>query len=224
MSPTPRPSCALRIPPPSQGIHGSFDADDTLTFIGSRGRRIYRQVWAVMAVTVYVAYLVYRGAYTINPDALIFSVAVYLAEVHGLFSLIFFYFQVWTLRGRRVRALQTPLTVDAFITTYNEDVDLLRQTVRAAINMRYPHRTFVLDDGRREAVRALCDELGCHYMTRPDNKHAKAGNWNHAFRQTDADVIATFDADHVPRADFLERTLGFFDDERVGLVQVPQRY
>lgn len=221
MSSTPRPSCALRIP---QGNHDPFDADDTLTFIGGRGRRIYRQAWAVMAIAIYFAYLVYRGVYTINPDALIFSVAVYLAEVHGLFSLVFFYFQVWTLRGRRVRALQTPLTVDAFITTYNEDVDLLRQTVRAAINMRYPHRTFVLDDGRREAVRALCAELGCHYVTRPDNKHAKAGNWNHAFRQTDADVIATFDADHVPRADFLERTLGFFDDERVGLVQVPQRY
>jgi len=207
-----------------QGPRGSFDADDTLEYVDSRSRRLYRQAWAVTAIAIYLAYLVYRGAYTINPNALIFSLAVYLAEVHGLFSLIFFYFQVWTLRRRRVRVPQTPLRVDVFITTYNEDPILLRQTVRAAINMRHRHRTFVLDDGRRPAVRSLCLELGCDYLTRPDNQHAKAGNWNHAFQQTDADVIATFDADHVPRADFLERTLGFFDDERVALVQVPQRY
>jgi cellulose synthase (UDP-forming) len=90
--------------------------------------------------------------------------------------------------------------------------------------MRYPHRTYLLDDGRRSAVRALAEELGCTYITRADNAHAKAGNWNNAFRRTEGEVIATFDADHVPRPDFLERTLGFFRDPRVALVQVPQHY
>jgi cellulose synthase (UDP-forming) len=90
--------------------------------------------------------------------------------------------------------------------------------------MRYPHRTFVLDDGRRTEVKALCDELGCEYVTRDTNEHAKAGNWNHAFARTSGAFIATFDADHVPRADFLERTLGFFADPKVAFVQVPQRY
>jgi len=202
----------------------AFNADTSLVHVDPPSRRAYRQVVAVTAVAVYAVYLVYRGLFTINPDALVFSLAVYLAEIHGFFSLIFFYSQIWSLRGRTVRPLQTPLTVDVFITTYNEDIDLLRQTVRAAIQMRHPHRTFVLDDGRRPAVRGLCAELGCEYLTRADNAHAKAGNWNHAFLQTDADLIATFDADHVPRADFLERTLGFFDDPKVALVQVPQRY
>jgi cellulose synthase (UDP-forming) len=202
----------------------AFNADSTLVYIDPPARRAYRHVVAVAAIAIYAVYLIYRGLYTINPEARVFSLTVYLAEIHGFFSLIFFYFQIWTLRGRRVRPLQSSLTVDAFITTYNEDVTLLRQTVRAAIQMRHPHRTFVLDDGRRPEVRALCEELGCEYLTRPDNAHAKAGNWNHAFMQTNADLIATFDADHVPRADFLERTLGFFDDPKVALVQVPQRY
>ncbi len=212
----------------STGDHGvaaaQFDADTTLVHSDSPRRHTHRHVVALIAVAVYMVYLAYRGFYTLNPDALVFSLAVYLAEIHGFFSLVFYYFQVWTLRTRTVRPLEAPLTVDAFITTYNEDVDLLRQTVRAAIGMRHPHRTFVLDDGRRPAVRALCAELGCEYVTRPDNAHAKAGNWNHAFERTDADLIATFDADHVPRADFLERTLGFFDDPKVAIVQVPQRY
>ena len=197
---------------------------DTLNYVDSPARRRYRKAVAVSAVAIYLGYLIYRGLFTLNPDALVFSLAVYLAEIHGFFSLVFYYFQIWELRERHVPELAMPLTVDAFITTYNEDVDLLRQTVRAAINMRYPHRTFVLDDGRRPDVKALCDELGCEYLTRPDNTHAKAGNWNHAFQRTAADVIATFDADHVPRADFLERTLGFFNDPKVAFVQVPQRY
>lgn len=201
-----------------------FDSDSTLTHLDPPGRRALRHASAVTALLIYAVYLGYRGLYTLNPDALVFSLAVYFAEIHGFFSLFFYYFQVWTMRGRIVRPPMSSPTVDVFITTFNEEVDLLRQTVRAAVNMRYPHRTFVLDDGRRAEVRALCEELGCDYITRDTNEHAKAGNWNNAFATTTGTLIATFDADHVPRADFLERTLGFFDDPRVALVQTPQRY
>ena len=173
---------------------------------------------------MYAGYLTYRLLYTINHDAIVFSSLLYFAELHGFLSLFFYFHSAWAIRGRRVVAPPAGLTVDVFITTYNEDVELLRKTVRAAIAMRYPHRTFVLDDGRRAAVRAMAEELGCEYVTRGDNRHAKAGNWNNAFALTDGDVIATFDADHVPRPEFLERTLGFFTDPKVALVQVPQLY
>ena len=201
-----------------------FNADDTRVFLVGPVKRHAIRVAAVLALVVYASYLVYRALYTINPQALGFSLAVYFAELHGFFSLGLYFHQVWALRGRRVVAPPEGLTVDVFITTYNEDVDLLRQTVRAAVAMRYPHRTWVLDDGRRAEVRALAEELGCTYVTRADNAHAKAGNWNNGFRLSDGDFIATLDADHVPRPDFLERTLGFFRDARVALVQVPQQY
>lgn len=201
-----------------------LNSDDTLTFADGPARRLITRVVSVAALGVYAIYLVYRALYTINVDALTFSLLVYFAELHGFLSLFFYFHQVWGLRARRVVDPAAGLRVDVFVTTYNEDVDLLRQTLRAAVAMRYPHRTFVLDDGRRPAVRRLAEDLGCHYVTRSDNAHAKAGNWNNAFRQTDADVIATFDADHVPRPEFLERTLGFFRDPKVALVQVPQQY
>ena len=203
---------------------GAFDADTTLVHADAPARRYLRHGVALVALAIYLGYLLYRGWFTLNPEALAFSVAVYLAEIHGFFSLAFYFFQTWTIRSRRVPPAPPGLSVDVFITTYNEDVELLRQTVRGAIQMRYPHRTYVLDDGRREEVRALCAELGCDYLARDTNEHAKAGNWNHAFARTSGAVIATFDADHVPRADFLERTLGFFADPKVALVQVPQRY
>jgi len=201
-----------------------FNADDTLVSLDSPGTRFLTRATAVTALLIYAGYLAYRAAFTINQDALIFSLAVYFAEVHGFFSLFLFFHQTWHLRGRRVVEPEKNLTVDVFITTYNEDVELLRQTVRAAVAIRYPHGTYILDDGRRPAVRALAEELGCHYVTRSDNKHAKAGNWNNAFMQTKADFIATFDADHVPRPEFLDRTLGFFRDSKVAIVQVPQQY
>jgi cellulose synthase (UDP-forming) len=201
-----------------------FNADETLEYLDGPIRRGAARVVSVAALAIYAAYLVYRALFTINYDALTFSLLVYFAELHGFLSLFFYFHQVWGLRKRRVVTPEAGISVDVFVTTYNEDVDLLRQTLRAAVAMRYPHRTFVLDDGRRPAVRRLAEDLGCRYVTRSDNAHAKAGNWNNAFRQTDADLIATFDADHVPRPEFLERTLGFFRDPAVALVQVPQQY
>ena len=201
-----------------------FDADSTLVLDESPARRWFTRLTIVGALAVYLAYLAYRARYTINHDALVFSLLVYFAELHGFFSLAFYFHTAWTRRRRRVVEPVKDLKVDVFITTFNEDVDLLRTTVRAAVGMRYPHRTYVLDDGRRPAVRAMAEDLGALYMTRVDNADAKAGNWNNAFAATDADFIATFDADHVPRPEFLERTLGFFRDPKVALVQAPQQY
>ena len=201
-----------------------FNADETLISRESRSKRLVTRSVSVAALLVYAAYLTYRVLFTINPNALVFSLVVLFAEVHGFIALFLYFHQLWHLRRRQLVQPPSGLKVDVFVTTYNEDVELLRQTLRAAVAMRYPHNTFVLDDGRREAVRALAQEVGCRYITRPDNKHAKAGNWNNAFKQTDADLIATFDADHVPRPEFLERTLGFFRDPKVAIVQVPQQY
>ena len=152
---------------------------------------------------------------------------MYFAEVHGFLSLLFYFHQCTTLRRRDVTPPPPGLRVDVFITTYNEELDLLRQTIRG----RGGH---ALPPPRRScstmAVAPTCvplaEELGAHYITRHDRTHAKAGNWNNAFKQTDADFIATFDADHVPRPAFLERTLGFFRDPegrlRPGAAAVPQ--
>ena len=203
---------------------GDFNADDTLVSLERPLRRVVTAGASIVALLVYAGYLVYRAAFTINHDAIVFSLVVYFAELHGFVSLFLYFHQLWHLRGRKVVPPAAGLSVDVFVTTYNEDVDLVRQTLRAAVAMRYPHETYVLDDGRRPAVRALADEIGCHYITRDDNAHAKAGNWNNAFKQTRGALIATFDADHVPRPDFLERTLGFFRDPKVGLLQVPQQY
>lgn len=115
--------------------------------------------------------------------------------------------------------------VDVFIPTYDEPTTILRRTVIGCQAMEYPCKTvYLLDDTRRPEVQALAEELGCEYLTRPDNTHAKAGNLNHAIAHTDGDLIASFDADFIPTRNFLQRTVGFFQDPQVALVQTPQSF
>ncbi|MBV5261175.1 glycosyltransferase [Synechococcus moorigangaii CMS01] len=116
-------------------------------------------------------------------------------------------------------------TVDVLIPTYNEPADILRRTVIGCQAMDYERKQiYLLDDLRRPQIRALAAELGCHYFDRPDNSHAKAGNVNHALGQIHGELVVIFDADFIPTTDFLTRTVGFFQDEKVAMVQTPQNF
>jgi cellulose synthase (UDP-forming) len=127
----------------------------------------------------------------------------------------------------RLRALppdQLP-SVDLYIPTYNEPFEVLEKTITGALCLDYPNvRLWVLDDGRRPWLKEFCEGKGVGYLTRSDNAHAKAGNINHALTKTDAEFVAIFDADFIPQRNFLMRTLGFFSDPSIGIVQVPHAF
>ncbi len=137
--------------------------------------------------------------------------------------------------------------VDVFITTYDEDPELLKTTIIAATQLRYPAQklhVYVLDDGgthqmlhqkdpaRRRAamsranrVKAIASAYGAHYMARQKNIHAKAGNLNDALHVTQGKFVVVLDCDHVPAEDFIERTLGFFlNDAKLFLVQTAHHF
>ncbi|HEV3024043.1 MAG TPA: glycosyltransferase, partial [Pirellulales bacterium] len=97
--------------------------------------------------------------------------------------------------------------VDVFLTTYNEGREFVERGIVAAKALDYPRfKVWVLDDGRRDWLRDLCAEREVGYFRRPDNKHAKAGNVNHAFKLTKGELFAVFDADFTPHRRFLYRT------------------
>jgi len=127
----------------------------------------------------------------------------------------------------RLRSLPTATlpSVDVYIPTYTEPFDVLEKTITGALCLDYPNfSVWVLDDGRRPWLKRLCEAKGVGYLTRPDNSHAKAGNINHALTKTNADFVAVFDADFIPQRDFLIRTMGFFSDPKIGIVQVPHAF
>lgn len=126
---------------------------------------------------------------------------------------------LWPMRVRGKR-----VAVDVFITVYGEELTKIAATVAAAVAMRGEHRTWVLDDGRSDDVRALADRLGARYVRRLSSNGAKAGNINHALTLAKGDYFAVFDADFVPGKDFLSETVPFFADGSIAFVQTPQTY
>lgn len=179
---------------------------------------------AVMTAAYLVYYLVWRASETLNPAALAFSLVLLAADAQGIVSFFLFAFMTWNLETRPPFRLAAGLTVDVFMPTFNEPVEVLEATLTGCAGITYPHTTYVLDDGRRPEVEALAARLGCRYLTRPDNRHAKAGNLNAALARTGGEFIVILDADTVPQPDYLDRTLGYFVDERVALVQLPQEF
>ncbi len=146
-------------------------------------------------------YLVYRALFTLNLEgtyATAVSLMLYGAELFGGVSLALYFLQVWDTTEPQEREPLEGVTIDVLVPTYNEDVDLLRGTLKACANLELPHNSYVLDDGKRDEVRELAKDLGVRYITRDNNHHAKAGNLNHALEQTDGDFVVINGTDHVP--------------------------
>ena len=121
--------------------------------------------------------------------------------------------------------------VDVFITVAGEPVDIVEETALAARDMDYPHhRVYVLNDGlvaRKDnwkEIEAMAKRIGVGCITRTVPGGAKAGNINNGLAQTSAPYFVIFDADHVPHADFLQKTMPYFEDPLMGFVQTPQYY
>ena len=182
-------------------------------------------------------YLVWRSLSTLNLSSPLngtFSIGLFALELLTLSGSLIQLVLLLRVRDRRPEADRlsvdvlngryTP-TVDILIPTYNEPEFILRRTIIGCQALNYLHKTiYLLDDTRRPEIKALAAELGCEYKTRPDNAHAKAGNLNHTIPHIEGELIVIFDADFVPTKNFLTRTVGFFQDAQVALVQTPQTF
>lgn len=194
----------------------------------------------VLSVVTTMRYFYYRTSYTLNFDGVvngIFCLLLYAAEMYAIATLMLAYFQTLKVRDRQPIDLNTfPreqwLSVDIYIPTYNEEVEIVRKTALGALATDYPYdkkHVYILDDGRaekyrdrREQLRQMCDELGCTLLTRDNNDHAKAGNINTALPKTTGDLVLILDCDHIPVRSFLQETVGFFIvDPKVAMVQTP---
>jgi GT2 family glycosyltransferase len=114
--------------------------------------------------------------------------------------------------------------VDCMVTTHREPVSLIEPTVIAALRVRGIRNVLVLGNYERAEVRALAARLGARYHCRGSSEFAKAGSLNAGLKHTDAEFVLLLDADHIVLPQFLERTLGYFDDPAVAFVQTPQSF
>ncbi|WP_267426897.1 UDP-forming cellulose synthase catalytic subunit [Methylobacterium sp. GC_Met_2] len=214
-------------------------------------RGLARMLFLALGTTVVIRYVYWRLTGTLpaldDPVSFGLGVVLALAELYCVLILtVSLIINVEPLaRGAAPTLPEAELpTVDIFIPSYNESVEILGVTLAAARNLDYPAGracVWLLDDGgtdqkcadadparaetarsRRAELQALCAALGARYLTRARNEHAKAGNLNNGLTQARADLILVLDADHAPFRPFLRETVGLFaQDPKLFLVQTP---
>jgi len=188
-----------------------------------------------LSLAVSTRYIFWRLTETLtfgSPFSLFLGMGLLGAEIYAMTVLVLGYAQTaWPLGRKPMPLPEDPATwptVDVYIPTYNEPMSIVRATVLAAMSIDWPPdkmRVWLLDDGKREEFREFAESIGCGYITRTNNQHAKAGNLNNAMTQTDGEFIAIFDCDHIPTRAFLQLTMGWLVGQpNIALVQTPHHF
>lgn len=206
-----------------------------LFLMGFSKKRSVSVIMVVMSILLSTRYMYFRLTQTLHFNSeieTILGMGLFLAEVYVWVMLLLSYLQtVWPLK-REIVPLPDDMTqwptVDVYIPTYNEPLDVVRDTVLAAQCIDYPSdkmNIYLLDDGKRREFAVFAADVGVGYITRNDNNHAKAGNLNHAMKLTQGELITVFDCDHVATRIFLQATVGgFLKDPKLALVQTPHYF
>ncbi|MBL8029889.1 MAG: glycosyltransferase [Candidatus Doudnabacteria bacterium] len=162
-----------------------------------------------------------------------------IGEIFHLWQALTYGYTVWYLNDTNQTRLVTTApkealffpAVDVFITVAGEPLEIVEETIQAAIKIDYPKfKVFLLNDGyilKKENWKntiSLAAKYKIRCITRKFSGGAKAGNINNALKLTKSPLVAILDADHIPHEDFLKKTVPHFYDEKVGFVQSPQFY
>ena len=205
------------------------------------------KIWYFINMFCSIMYLVWRLFFTIPFGFGIVSVVtgffLLIIEVMGMVEAFVHYANMYNVQPYPLPEIgedEFP-EVDCFLATYNEDEELLYKTINGLKHMHYPDpdkvHIWVCDDTRRAHIRELAERMGVGYFDRPDNRGAKAGNLNNALSRTSAPIVITFDADMIPKSDFLMKTVPYFVDcwkknegldeaekVKLGFIQTPQAF
>lgn len=179
---------------------------------------------ALGALTWGVGYLTWRIGWSGNGASPVAFAMLLVTEIYGLWALATLTWFSWSRSVTERPPARPGRTIDVYVCTYDESVEVVLATLAGCRALTYPHTTWLLDDGRRPEMRELAELAGARYLTRPDNSHAKAGNINSALGRTEGELVLMLDADHVPMPDALDAMVGYFDDERMALVQSPHDF
>jgi cellulose synthase (UDP-forming) len=208
--------------------------DIRAVFAARRARPSSRHlhVARLVSLVVVVAGLRYlwERASTISGTG-IFGIAFYAVECLA-FGVLVLSALLLARAGRRSRAVRGAAagSLDVFVTVCGEPLEMVERTVRAALTIDHPHRTYVLNDGLLagmddwEEVERLAERLGVPCFTRTEGRRGKAGNLNYALGRTGGEFIVTIDADHLATPDLAAETLGYFVDDRVAFVCTSQLF
>ena len=187
-----------------------------------------------------IIYIIFRFIAIPNPkkygiSSLLLGIFNLLLEIWEFFNFTMYFFNVLVQEKSSPKIPNVEIKeypdIDVLIATYNEEEILLEKTIKACKEIDYPDKKklhiYICDDGNRDSIRKLTEQLNINYISRNNNKDYKAGNYNNALSQVKSPFIACFDADMCPTKNFLKTTLPFFfenPEEKIGFVQLPQSF
>jgi cellulose synthase/poly-beta-1,6-N-acetylglucosamine synthase-like glycosyltransferase len=163
-----------------------------------------------------------------DPSHIGYKPIFWLLTVALLFKLVKMlheWYHYWSLSIPEAPVLKTKFTADVLTTACpGEPREMIIRTLRAMVEIRYPHTNYLCDEGNDPILKKVCEELGVIHVTRTDKSNAKAGNINNALKQATGDICVVLDPDHIPVPEFLDRTIAYFENPEIGFVQCVQGY
>ena len=148
-----------------------------------------------------------------------------LPMIYESLRIIYIWYHYWDISIPTKPVLTRKPTVDV-LTTYfpGEPYEMVKQTLLAIKQIKYPHSTYLCDEANDSHLKEFCQQQGIIHVTRNNRIDAKAGNINNALKQATGEICLILDPDHVPRENFLDEVIPYFEDEQVGFVQSVQAY
>jgi cellulose synthase (UDP-forming) len=136
----------------------------------------------VFSLLMSTRYIWWRATTTLHFDStleMVLGGLLFAAEIYSWTILVLGYVQMaWPLE-RPIAPMpkdhNTWPTVDIYVPSYNESLDVVRDTVLAAQCIEYPQdkvKVYILDDGKRDEF-GISPQSSVGYLTRPDNSHAR---------------------------------------------------
>src|SRR5690606_18353634 len=145
---------------------------------------------------------------------------------YSLARVLYEWYHYWDISVPKAKPNSKHYTVDV-LTTYfpGEPYEMIENTLLAIKNIHYPHTTILCDEANDPHLIAFCIKNDIQHISRSERTDAKAGNINNALRKiAKGEICVILDPDHVPSPEFLNHVLPYFEDKKIGFVQIVQAY
>jgi len=167
----------------------------------------------------------------VNIIVVLYSLAILFVLLHSIFDaqLIYHYLHSFKKKKKVTYSKDFIPFVTIQLPVYNE-LYVVERLIDAVVAIDYPLEKLeiqILDDSTDETAAIIASKVALlqqqnvsvQHIQRKNRDGFKAGALKHGLSLAKGDFFAVFDADFLPSKDFLKRTIPFFEDGKIGMVQ-----
>jgi len=152
---------------------------------------------------------------------------------------IFLYFVIKAKKPeRKIAPKNKKVAVISLCVPSSESLDIVENQLKAMAAITYKHDSWILDEGNNPGIKRMAKKYGVKHFSRqgikkynqpepPFKEKTKAGNvnaWLDHVKNRKYEFFVQLDIDHIPKPNYLHKTLGYFKDPLVAWVQAPSVY